>query len=63
MWARKDVMAERCPRSEISAASEAWLELWAAWRYTRPAEELNARDAEAMALLSAEMKKETQEHD
>ncbi|MBE0656380.1 MAG: hypothetical protein IH602_01755 [Bryobacteraceae bacterium] len=63
MWARKGVVAERCPRSEISASSEAWLEMWAAWRYTRPSEELSARDAEAMALLNAEMEKEAQEHD
>lgn len=61
VWARKGVMSERCPRSEISAASEAWLELWAAWRHTRGAVEMEARDAEAMALLSAEMEKETHE--
>jgi hypothetical protein len=63
VWARKSVVAERCPRSEISASSDAWLEMWAAWRYTRGAEELSARDVEAMALLSAEMEKEAQEHD
>lgn len=63
VWARKSVMAERCPRSEISGASEAWLEMWAVWRHTRAMGEMSARDAEAMALLSAEMEKETHEHD
>jgi hypothetical protein len=63
VWASKGVMAERCPRSEISAASEAWLEMWAVWRHTRNAAELDARDAEAMALLNAEMEKETHELD
>ncbi|HNY39437.1 MAG TPA: hypothetical protein PKJ41_03550 [Bryobacteraceae bacterium] len=63
VWARKGVMSEGCPRSAISAASEAWLELWAAWRHTRGAEEMEARDVEALALLSAEMEKETHELD
>lgn len=63
VWARKGAISERCPRSEISAESEAWLELWAVWRHTRVAGEMEARDAEAMALLSAEMEKETHELD
>lgn len=63
VWARKGVFSQRCPRSEVSAQSEAWLELWASWRHTRGAEELSAREAEAMALLSTEMEKEAQEHD
>lgn len=54
-------MSERCPRSEISAESEAWLELWAVWRHTRSAGEMSARDAEALALLNAEMEKEAHE--
>lgn len=61
VWARKGVLSERCPRSEISAESEAWLEWWAVWRHTRSGGELSARDAEALALLNAEMEKETHE--
>ena len=63
VWARKGVATESCPRSEISAASEAWLEMWAVWRHVRSAGEMCARDAEAMALLNAEMEKETHELD
>jgi hypothetical protein len=37
--------------------------MWAVWRHTQNAGELCARDAEAMALLSAEMEKETHELD
>jgi hypothetical protein len=63
VWARKGVAAMRCPRSEITAASEAWLELWAAWRHTGGVGELSARDADAMAVLTLEMEKEKHELD
>jgi len=61
VWARRGAAATRCPRSEITAASEAWLELWAVRRHAGGAGELTARDADAMAVLTLELEKERHE--
>lgn len=59
MWALGDVVASRCPKSEISADSMAWLELFATWRAAGKGtwSEMSARDADALAILELELEK------
>lgn len=53
---------EECPRTAISAASHAWLEMFAVWKRTGgPTWALPAKDAEALAVLAAEWEKERDE--
>jgi hypothetical protein len=49
-------MTEGCPRTEITAASHAWLELFAAWKRMGGGEvwALAAKDAEALGVLEEE---------
>lgn len=56
VWARGGAVATECPKTAITAASEAWLEMFAAWRGTGliDAAELTARDVEALAILKRE---------
>jgi hypothetical protein len=60
VWARKDIVAEQCPRSLITAASHAWLEMFAVWKRTGGGNvwALSAKDAEAVATLEEQWEKE-----
>jgi hypothetical protein len=60
VWARGPVFTERCPRTEITAASQSWLELFAVWKRlgNEVPMSLPAKDAEALALLEEEWEKE-----
>jgi hypothetical protein len=53
-------MTEACPRTEITAASQSWLEMFAAWKRLGGGDlwSLAAKDAEALALLEQEWEKE-----
>ncbi|MBI4893438.1 MAG: hypothetical protein HY821_22645 [Acidobacteria bacterium] len=56
VWARGGAATAECPRSAITAQSAAWLELFAAWKWTGLAgeAELTARDVDALAILNRE---------
>lgn len=60
MWARRGVLAERCPRSVITAESLAWIEEFEIWRLGRTPSllDLDARKADAFWLLEGEKAKE-----
>lgn len=53
-------MAERCPRSVITAESYAWLEEYEIWRTCRTPSllEMNARKADAFWILENERARE-----
>lgn len=53
-------MTSRCPRSEVSAESHAWIELYAAWKRLGGGDpwSLAAKDAEALMVLEEEWQKE-----
>jgi hypothetical protein len=63
VWARRGVASEECPRPRISAQSHAWIELYATWKRTGRGDVmgLEARDADALALLEAEWERERDE--
>lgn len=63
VWARGPVMTEACPRTEITAGSQAWLEMFAVWKRLGGGDlwTLAAKDAEAMAVLEEEWEKERQD--
>lgn len=56
VWARGGAVATECPKTAITAESEAWLEMFSAWRGTGliHTEDLTARDYEALATLKRE---------
>jgi len=56
VWARGGVVAERCPRSLVSAASWELLERYNLWRYEGRAglQGLPAKQAEAFMFLESE---------
>lgn len=60
VWARGPVITNRCPRSEISAQSHAWIQLYAAWKRLGSGDlwRLAAKDAEALMFLEEEWQKE-----
>lgn len=60
VWARQGVSAERCPKSLITAQSQAWLEEYGVWKRLGSPErkELTARQVEAFLLLEDEFQKE-----
>lgn len=59
VWARGGAVATECPKTAITAASEAWLEMFAAWRGTGLIDvaSLSAKDLEALATLKREWEK------
>ena len=59
VWAGGGAATDECPRTAITPESEAWLEIFAAWRGTGliDAESLTARDLEALATLKREWEK------
>jgi hypothetical protein len=59
VWARHGSLAFGCPKTEITADSEAWLELWWTWRQTGRAcsPEWTAKDMDALALLEQEWRR------
>ncbi len=59
VWARGGAASAECPKTAITPDSEAWLEMFAAWRGTglMDAESLTARDLEALATLKREWEK------
>ena len=59
VWASGDVVSHECPRSAITAASVAWLEMFGGYRVLggQAMSEWTAKDAEAMALLQEELEK------
>lgn len=61
VWARGPAVTEACPRTEITAASHAWLELFAAWKRLGGGNvwDLPAKDAEALGVLEEEWEKTT----
>ena len=60
VWARGPVWTEACPRTEISAASQGWLEMYGLWKRLGGGDvwSLPAKDAEALAVLEEEWEKE-----
>lgn len=60
VWARGPVVTEECPRTAVTAASLAWLEMFAVWKRLGGSGqgEWSAKDAEAMAVLDEEWEKE-----
>lgn len=60
VWARGPAMTEACPRTEITAASQSWLEMFAVWKRVGGGDlwSVAAKDAEALALLEEEWEKE-----
>lgn len=62
VWARRGVALTTCPRSFISADSEAWIEQYYGFkRFGVPnAMELPARTAHALLLLDQELQKEAE---
>jgi hypothetical protein len=59
VWARGGAVAMECPKTAITAESEAWVEMFAAWRGTGLIDvaTLTARDHEALATLKREWEK------
>lgn len=59
VWASGDVVSHECPRSAMTAASVAWLEMFGGYRILggQAMSEWTAKDAEAMALLQEEWEK------
>ncbi len=56
VWAKGGSVAHRCPKTEITAESVAWLEMWAAWKRLGSMTLLgaSAKDLEAVAALQEE---------
>lgn len=56
IWARGGAIAYRCPKTEITADSVAWLEMWAVWKRLGRAlvDGMSAKDLEAVAALEQE---------
>ncbi len=56
IWARGGSVAYRCPKSEITADSVAWLEMWAVWKHVGHVamQGVSAKDLEAVAALEQE---------
>jgi hypothetical protein len=59
VWAKGAVVAYACPKSSITGASIAWLDLFGAYRLLggTALEHWQARDVEAIALLKEEWEK------
>lgn len=60
VWVRKGVCAESCPKSLITAQSQAWLEEYGVRKRlgSRELKDLTARQVEAFLLLEGEFLKE-----
>jgi hypothetical protein len=60
VWARRGVALTECPRSYVSAESDAWIEGHAMRQLLGglPIEKLPARDVHALALVEAERRRE-----
>jgi hypothetical protein len=56
VWARKHAVAERCPKSLISAQSLAWIEQYSGWRLAGAGgyRSMDARQLEAFSVLEEE---------
>jgi hypothetical protein len=60
VWARRRVSIDRCPTSEISAQSLAWIEQFCVWKRlgANYPDELSAREIEAFLILEQETQAE-----
>lgn len=63
VWARHGSVAHRCPKTEITAESVAWLDQWAVWRLAGRGSlsDWSAKDLEAMAFLEQEWERMSDE--
>lgn len=65
MWARKGVVATRCPKSLITAASRGWIEEYLAWKVLGGADyrTMSARQVDAFLVLEEAWRAERNNRD
>ncbi len=63
VWIRKRASTTRCPRTEITPESQAWLEEYFAWKLLGGAkwDEMSARQVDAFCTLENELRMEARD--
>ncbi len=60
VWARKRVATDQCPKTEITAESQGWVEAFHVWKTLggRDWQNLPAREVDALMTLEKELRAE-----
>jgi hypothetical protein len=60
VWARKRAATDQCPRTEITAQSQGWVEAFQVWKTLgeRDWDRLPAREVDALVTLEKELRAE-----